>query len=65
MKINWLLILQAWAMLWVVIGHSRLFEYDMAAFDTGGESIVGQLFRRISLCISHGIIHFRFRLLVL
>ncbi len=36
MKINWLLILQAWAMLWVVIGHSRLFEYDMAAFDTGG-----------------------------
>ena len=25
-KINWLLILQAWAMLWVVIGHSSLGE---------------------------------------
>ena len=23
-KINWLLILQGWAMLWVVIGHSTL-----------------------------------------
>lgn len=25
-KINWLLILQGWAMLWVVIGHSPLGE---------------------------------------
>lgn len=36
MKINWLLILQAWAMLWVVIGHSRIFGYDMTAYTDGG-----------------------------
>lgn len=27
-KINWLLILQGWAMLWVVIGHSSLLGPD-------------------------------------
>ena len=26
-KINWLLILQGWAMLWVVIGHSFVGEF--------------------------------------
>ena len=27
-KINWLLILQAWAMLWVVIGHAFLGKHN-------------------------------------
>lgn len=28
-KINWILILQAWAMLWVVVGHAPLLSIDM------------------------------------
>ena len=28
-KINWILILQAWAMLWVVVGHAPLLSVDM------------------------------------
>lgn len=30
-KFKWLLMLQAWAMLWVVIGHSPLYEFDYAS----------------------------------
>lgn len=31
-KINWLLILQGWAMLWVVIGHSPLSLDNMPPY---------------------------------
>lgn len=51
-KINWLLILQAWAMLWVVIGHATLNKEVKPVWDTNLVKIAYMFHMQLFIVVS-------------